>query len=526
MSIPLGGSIVASSLSRVGALARAKLIEQARDDINIFIEYALRDNFDEPLKQAPLHRRWHAHVDKYARAGILAPRDHGKSLQFAVARPIWELGRNPNLRVKIVCNDLPKARKRLRSIRSNMTQNTRIQDVFPHLAPDNPEEWTLDSLTVRRSSLAPDPSIETRGVLTAGTGSRADLIIFDDICDYRNSIKNPNERERVKSSFFEDWINLLEPDGRAVVIGTLWHRLDTLHALLGNSEWVFLKTLINGRLDPIWPEKWPREALAARRKEIGDIAFARSYQGIIRATTEESYFNHSDLEQAKDFNLTTRQAIEISATWPKYVGVDLSSGKRTRKSNYAVIFVIAVDPATRQRLPVAIERRRERSTRFMQRLAEIADAFAPSAIIVENNAVQSALIDMARDFQLKGLPIKPLHTGREKADLEIGLPGLAAEFECGLWRLPFGGPRHAEGCQCNLCLFLDECRDGMLSQHTDILMAAWMATRLLMKRTQKGNWISSTPRSYIGVDGVSLRGDDTTAVLRGGRRLPHYDPGW
>jgi len=31
-------------------------------------------------------------------------------------------------------------------------------------------------------------------------------------------------------------------------------------------------------LQPVWPEKWPRAALAARRREIGEVAFARGYR--------------------------------------------------------------------------------------------------------------------------------------------------------------------------------------------------------------------------------------------------------
>lgn len=472
------GRMSAELVSRARQRAQQRLSEQqlgaARADFNVFVEFCFG------LKQEKLHRKWQKHVQKHKFAGIIAPRDHGKSQQYGVWFPIWLMGRNPEIRIKLVANDLPKAKKRAKAIRSIVVTNPRVRQVFPHLRADPvAEDWTAASITVTRESCSPEPTLEARGILTAATGGRADWLLFDDVCDFKNTLKHPRERDAVKMAFTEDWMNLLEPDGMAVYIGTPWHREDLTHVLLEKSEWKFVRDAINERLDPIWPEKWPREALMARLHLIGQVAFDRGFRCLTIVDEEDSYFKEADLEMAKDFDLTWKQADELTRGWPRFTGVDLASGKRTKKAKYGVIFTIAVDPVSHVRIPINIQRKREPAPVFMRRLKNVYDSFGPEVVIVENNAVQQALIDLGREHELLGVPLKSMHTGREKADLELGLPGLAAEFESRLWRLPFGDQNHGAGCRCMVCLFVGECRDGLLGSYTDLLMGAWLSTRLI-----------------------------------------------
>jgi predicted phage terminase large subunit-like protein len=45
-----------------------------------------------------------------------------------------------------------------------------------------------------------------------------------------------------------------------------------------NSTYAHFRRAIGPNLEPVWPEKWPREALAKRRAEIGEAAFSRGYR--------------------------------------------------------------------------------------------------------------------------------------------------------------------------------------------------------------------------------------------------------
>src|SRR6185295_2577412 len=42
--------------------------------------------------------------------------------------------------------------------------------------------------------------------------------------------------------------------------------------------YALFRRAVGDALAPVWPEKWPRERLAERRREIGEVAFARAYR--------------------------------------------------------------------------------------------------------------------------------------------------------------------------------------------------------------------------------------------------------
>lgn len=508
------------------AQLRLSCIEAARVDINAFLEYVFTVSPGVPVQQALLHKRWHSHLDSYSFAGIIAPRGHAKSTQI-LYKVIFEIGKNPNIRIKFVCNDLIKAKKRLRFVRTEIEKNPRIHEVFPNLMPDATNaDWNAASFTVKREQPLAEPTVEARGVLTAGTGGRADLLIFDDVCDLENAIKKPALRDKVISAYEEDWINLLEPTAKAIYIATPWHREDLTAKLLLSHDWKFIRFAINDDLDPIWPEMWTRERLRQRQNMIGRVAFERGFKCRIVADAEDAQFNEADLERSKDGELGVEDLKEVTEGWPLYMGVDLASGKKTKAAKYQVAFTIAVEPGTLVRIPVDIQRRREPMNRFFNRVAEFAHARRVEVITIENNAVQEAIISMGRAHELRGLPIRSYYTGRQKWDPEIGLPGLSAEFAADLWRLPYG-PKgkatHPVACKCNYCAFINECRDGMLSQTTDIMMAAWLSTRPIKRR---GNSLKSISASLRGASNaawdIALGKDEP--VARG--RVASHDPGW
>src|ERR1051326_1864254 len=89
------GSLVAPTTNRL-------LARMARRDPNNFAEFAFTDSEGQPLCQALVHRELQAFLGRHARALVELPRDHGKSVQVCI-RVLWELGRRPSLRVKLVC---------------------------------------------------------------------------------------------------------------------------------------------------------------------------------------------------------------------------------------------------------------------------------------------------------------------------------------------------------------------------------------------------------------------------------------
>src|SRR5262249_42956609 len=75
---------------------------KARLDPATFAEFAFTDACGRPMRLGVVHRELQAFLTSAARGLVELPRDHGKTVQVLI-RVIWELGRNPNLRVLVAC---------------------------------------------------------------------------------------------------------------------------------------------------------------------------------------------------------------------------------------------------------------------------------------------------------------------------------------------------------------------------------------------------------------------------------------
>ena len=175
-------------------LVYKKIAEKAREDINVFIEFVFR------IQQSACHRELQAHMDAHSRAGIVSQRELGKTTQ-CVARVLYLLGKNPNLRIKIVCSDDKTASDRVVLCRDMIDRNKWLHLVFPNLKRSTSvDNWGKGSLTIERDLFSKDSSLEGAGILTAGIGQRADYILFDDVVNFQNAVQHPSERSRTSGS--------------------------------------------------------------------------------------------------------------------------------------------------------------------------------------------------------------------------------------------------------------------------------------------------------------------------------------
>lgn len=210
-------------------------------------------------------------------------RDAGKTTQ-SLARCLWEHGNDLNLTTTIVCANDTKAKKRLAEIKLNVERNPDVRRVFPELEI---ESSNTTQLLFKRSGISKDSSIEAYGVLSSGTGNRSDIIIFDDICDRRNTLTQPALRRQVKDAY-GDWINLLSPNGRSWYLFTQWHNEDLSQDLKNRKTIPLIRKLVEvqwtsagipRRIDPVWPEVWGAKELYARWDTIKTRAFKRDFCG-------------------------------------------------------------------------------------------------------------------------------------------------------------------------------------------------------------------------------------------------------
>ena len=253
-------------------------VRQARASFPAFMQYCFMDsNTGRPFAQQWFHDEWSAAMDTGKRTLIIAPRDHGKTSQI-VGRVIWELGREPNLRIKIVCASDGRAKERLFEVVQHLEHNKRITEVFPGLRQAMSGEWSKHKIVVERSAYHRDASIEAIGITSTATGGRADLLIADDAVDRRNALSFPALREQIKQAWKSDWTNLLEPESRIWYICTLWHKDDLSHAIMANPAYKTLFYAVPSDFGALWPDKWPTSELRHRFEEIGSVEFNRGFR--------------------------------------------------------------------------------------------------------------------------------------------------------------------------------------------------------------------------------------------------------
>ena len=192
-----------------------------------FIAHCLTDPRGRPLELPAVHVELQRTLSQHHHALVELPRDHGKSTQIC-GRVLWELGRNPSLRIKIICANDAIAAERSRFLRDAIENSDALHAIFPALNATSP--WSADAFTIVRPGDVIGPSVAALGVGAGSTGTRADLLICDDAVDVR-SIHSKAERDRVADYFTNNLMNLLEPEGRCWVLFTPWH-LDDLNARL------------------------------------------------------------------------------------------------------------------------------------------------------------------------------------------------------------------------------------------------------------------------------------------------------
>lgn len=162
---------------------------------------------------------------------ILLPRGHLKTSLVTIAKSIQFILRDPNVRILIANQVWDRARDILREIKGHLEAGV-LPQMFGHFAS---HKWTEDSVVVRqRRKVHKEPTIMTTGVEAETTGGHYDVIFLDDLVGLQNS-QTPEQLEKAKR-FRRSMINLLEPGGKIIEIGTRWHLNDTFSEILEKEK--------------------------------------------------------------------------------------------------------------------------------------------------------------------------------------------------------------------------------------------------------------------------------------------------
>lgn len=208
---------------------------------------------------------------------LLAFRSSGKSTLVGLFCA-WLLLEDPNLRILVLAADHALARKMVRNVKRIVERHPLTQG----LRPEAVDEWASDRFTVARTREFRDPSMLAHGIGGNITGSRADVVICDDVEVPNTSDTEPKRdglRERLDEIDF-----VLVPGGLSIFVGTP-HTYHSIYAAApreaAGEDAPYLAGYTRLELPVVdadgesrWPERFPLGRIEAIRRRTGPNKFA------------------------------------------------------------------------------------------------------------------------------------------------------------------------------------------------------------------------------------------------------------
>ena len=268
-----------------------------------------------------------SYLKNKGQALLMAFRNSGKSTLVGLFCA-WLLYTNPNVRILIMSADYELAKKMVRNVK-------RIIERHPFtlaLKPKQKDQWASDRFTVIRDLELRDPSVLARGIDANITGSRADVIICDDIevpknCD--TAFKRKDLREKLTELDF-----VLVPNGFILYIGTP-HTKETIYDISENGFLKGFNLLTLPILDKdgksVWEERFPLNKIEAIRKRAGPLKFksqmllqavnlTQSHLNVNNIVFYSDELSYEQTNQTAVLKIGKKQMVSASAWWDPAFG--------------------------------------------------------------------------------------------------------------------------------------------------------------------------------------------------------------
>lgn len=245
----------------------------------------------------------------------------------------WLLYRWPDLRILVLAAEMALARKMVRNVKRILERHP----LTTGLKPEKLDQWGSDRFTIQRPKELRDPSMLARGIGANITGSRADVIICDDVevprtCE--TAAKRTDLRERLAETNY-----ILVPGGTQLYIGTphSWH---TIYAKTPKSELgedaAFLEEferltlpILDDEGQSAWPERFSLAEIARMKRSSGPNKFS-SQMMLIPVNIAEGHLDPAGLkfydeipvlrDELKSLFLGDKRLVSATAWWDPAFG--------------------------------------------------------------------------------------------------------------------------------------------------------------------------------------------------------------
>lgn len=215
---------------------------------------------------------------------IIAPPEAAKTTWALSAYVGAHTGFYPERSVIIGSVSGPVAEKRSLSLRTQV-ESPSYRATFPDVLPVKSSKglkWSTSEWSVapggRPRPGRLHPTIASYGTGGSVIGSRADLVVADDLLDFENS-RTAHQRGLVEAWFHNSLLSRRKSKtGRVVVIGTAWHHDDLYSHARNDGKWVVCHTPLLEESTTFYayityPDSWPFERLGSpvARADIAPI---------------------------------------------------------------------------------------------------------------------------------------------------------------------------------------------------------------------------------------------------------------
>ena len=406
---------------------------------------------------APVHAIVIEHLEKLLSgeirelALVLPPR-HGKSLLGSVMTPAFALGRDPTETIIEASYGSELSEIWGRRTR-NLLGDPTFREIFPgcQLSQDSAAQFAFET-TVGGGAI-----FVGRGGPVTGRG--ASLLVLDDL------IKDATEaNSEATCANIIEWLQSvaltrLTPAGRILAIGTRWSERDPLGWLLQQDGFTVLHLpalaepgdpLSRKIGEALWPSKYSVEVLEKIRRDVGGRTFECLFQGNTSAAAgsifKRAWFSYFDQRPEK-----IRRIVQ---SW------DCSF--KTGKQNDPSVCVTLAETDNGFYL-LSLWRDKVEFPELKRKFAELADAWNPSEILIEDAASGQSLIQ-----ELKVTTNFPVIAVKVDRDKETRASAVTGYFESGRVLFPKDAPWLPD-LESELCGFPGTLHDDQVDALSQVL---------------------------------------------------------
>lgn len=402
-----------------------------------------------------------------ARLLVNVPPNHAKTMTVTINYVTWRIVRDPSINVLVISKTQDQAKKFLYAIKQRLT-SPRYADLQNAFGPVDgfkatADEWSATRIYLSgesRDSDSKDPTVEALGVGGQVYGSRAHLIVLDDVV----TLTNAGEWAKQQDWLRQEVASRLPPGGgQLLVVGTRVAPVDLYRELRnpehytdGRVPWTYLAmpaVLRYGDLPEdavtLWPkseqplseddkpdadglyERWSGKRLESVRNEVGPGKWSLVYQN--HDVAENAIFDPVCVRGAVNGMRKPGALIAGAAGHPEHsenffrvIGIDPAMSGDTAAVAYAV------DRRTHKRYVMDVHVMTSPTPQAIRNLIESwADRYRPHTVVVESNAFQLFLTKdegIRQALATRGIAYRPHYTSNNKQDPEFGVASLSPLF--------------------------------------------------------------------------------------------------